>query len=319
MKFFLSTLILLTTYLMAGGKTLNPIKEIEADGIVNDIVLKDNTLLIATDHGSLQSVDLKSFKITTLLHLPKVKDFMGDPIDDKVFSVDKIANRYLILSDSGEGGFSDLRVMEGSKVTKLLGASNRQNIIKAKFITKDKILYATLGNEVVLYDIKSKKEIYRHQINDSKFSNFALDRNRKRGVFASESGEIVVIDVENAKVLKRIKGLHLDNIFSVAISKDWIVAGGQDRRASYFNLSSSEKGYFKSNFFVYAVAISPLAKLGAYAMNDDNSITIYDLLNKSMLYTLKGQKSVLTKIIFADENTLFSASHDSTIMMWKLK
>ncbi len=319
MKKLAFSLIFIASYLVASITTINPAKEIEADGIVNDIVLSNNSLLMGTDHGSLQVADLKTFKVKTLFHLPKIKDFMGDPIDDKVFSVDEFDGRFLILSDSGVGGFSDLRIMEGTKITQLINADDRQNIIKARFISKDRILYATLGNEAVLYDIKAKKEIYRKQINESKFSSFALDSKRQRAVFGGESGELTLIDTASGKILKRVNNIHVDNIFSVAICKDWIIAGGQDRRASYFNISTGEHGYFKSNFLVYAVALSPSAHLGAYAMHDDNTITIYNLANKTESYLLKGQKSILSRIIFADEDTLFSASHDSTVMMWKLK
>ncbi|WP_292655933.1 WD40 repeat domain-containing protein [Nitratifractor sp.] len=319
MKRVLSVLLVAATWLTAGLPTLAPVRQIEADGAVNDIVLADGTLLMGTDHGSLQQVDLQSFKVTTLLHLPQVKDFMGDLIDDKVFSVDEKGGRFLILSDSGQGGFSDLRILENGKVTLLLGASDRQNIIKARFIDKNRILFATLGNEAVLYDIAAKKEIYRRQLNESKFSDFSLDAARKRAVFGGESGVLTVIDTASGKILKTLEHVHVDNIFSVDIRRDRIVAGGQDRRASYADLSTGEHGYFQSDFLVYAVALSPSARYAAYAMHDDNSITVYDLESKTPRYLLKGQKSILTRILFADEQTLFSASHDPMVMMWKLK
>ena len=319
MRRFFFLFLTLATWLAAGLPTVTPVRQIEADGAVNDIVLADGALLMGTDHGSLQRVDLKSFKVTTLLHLPQVKDFMGDAIDDKVFSIDEIDGRYLILSDSGQGGFSDLRIMEGGKVTQLLSAADRENIIKARFIDKNRILYATLGNEAVLYDAAAKKELYRHQLNESKFSDFALDAGRKRAVFGGESGVLTVIDTASGKILKTLEKLHVDNVFSVDIRREWVVAGGQDRRASYANLTTGEHGYFQSDFLVYAVALSPSAHTAAYAMHDDNSITVYNLETKTPRLLLKGQKSILTRILFADEQTLFSASHDPTVMMWKLK
>ncbi len=300
---------------------MSPVKQIEADGAVNDLAFgKDRaTLLMGTDHGSLQSVDLQSFKITTLLTLPQVKDFMGDKIDDKVFSIDYLDGRYLILSDSGEGGFSDLRILENGKAKKLFGAEARHAVIKARFIDKDHILYATLGNEAVLYEISTGKEIYRRQLSESKFSDFSLDARRKRAVFGCESGVLTVIDTATGKTLKSIDKLHVDNIFSVDIKKDWVVAGGQDRRASYYNLKTGEHGYFSSDFLVYAAALNPSANRAAWAMHDDNSITVYNLETKSPLFLLKGQKSILTHMIFRDDTTLFSASHDPMVMMWKLK
>ncbi|ADV46850.1 WD40 repeat domain-containing protein [Nitratifractor salsuginis] len=318
---YLFSLIALLGLVMAGSlPTVAPQRQIEADGAVNDIVLSDDGALIAgTDHGSLQRIDLQSFKVETLLHLPQVKDFMGDKIDDKVFSVDELGGRYLILSDSGQGGFSDLRILENGKVTKLFGAEERHSIVKARFVDKNHILYATLGNEAVLYEIGTGKELYREQLSESKFSDFSMDSRRKRAVFGCESGELTVIETATGKILKRIEKLHVDNVFSVDIRQDWVIAGAQDRRASYYNLSSGEHGYFKSDFLIYAVALSPAAKTAAYAMHDDNSITLYHLDTKTPFALLKGQKSILTRIVFKDETTLFSASHDPSIMLWKIK
>jgi WD40 repeat protein len=320
MRFIFTLLTLVGFALAASLPVITPRHQIEADGAVNDIVLSDDGALIAgTDHGSLQRIDLKTLKVETLFHLPQVKDFMGDLIDDKVFSVDELGGRYLILSDSGQGGFSDLRILEGGKARKLFGAQARHTVIKARFIDKDHILYATLGNEAVLYEISSGKELYRRQLSESKFSDFALDAARKRAVFSCESGVLTVIDTATGKTLKSIDKLHVDNVFSVDIRKDWVVAGGQDRRASYTNLSTGERGYFKSDFLIYAVALSPSAKTAAYAMHDDNSITLYHLSTKTPFALLKGQKSILTRIVFQDERTLFSASHDPMIMLWKIQ
>jgi len=148
---YILTLFLFANFAFAASLPIvTPQHQIEADGAVNDIVLSsDGALIAGTDHGSLQRIDLKSFRVETLFHLPQVKDFMGDLIDDKIFCVDEFDGRYLILSDSGQGGFSDLRILEKGKPRLLIGAKDRQTIIKARFIDKDHILYATLGNEAV--------------------------------------------------------------------------------------------------------------------------------------------------------------------------
>jgi WD40 repeat protein len=54
-------------------------------------------------------------------------------------------------------------------------------------------------------------------------------------------------------------------------------------------------------------------------MDEKNNITIYKTSSKSKIATLKGQKSTLNVMIFKDENILFSASDDSTIMVWNIK
>ena len=298
---------------------IKPFKELKADGAVNDIVVTNNSLIAGTDGGSVIEFNLKDFTSKTLLHLPKITDFMGDKIDDKIFSVDYIDGVYLINADSGEGGFSKLALIRDNKITTLFKASDRLAIIKAKFIDKSHIFFADLGSTIYLYDIKNKKMVYSKSISESKFSDFALDAGRKRAVIADESGILKLVDVKSGNLIKEIKRQHLDNVFSVAFQKNWITGGGQDRRASYYNLSNSTHGYFKSNFLVYATAISPDEKYLLYAMDDDNSMRIYDSSTLSEKYILKGQKSILTVVKFKDKSTIFSASHDDTIMMWKLK
>ncbi len=315
LKVFIFFLFSLTLF----GAEIKPFKELKADDAVNDIVLFDGKVLAGTDGGSLILFDLNGSGSKTLLKLPKIKDFMGDMIDDKIFSVDHINGKYLILSDSGEGGFSNLILLENGKTTKLIGPDKRLAIIKAKFISDSKIFFVDLGSVAYLFDIKLKKILYSKQLSGSKFSDFALNVDKTKAVVAGESGVLRVVDVKSGKVLDEIRKLHLDNVFSVSFAKDWIASGSQDRRAGYYNIKSKTKGYFSGNFLVYATAISPDEKLFAYAMDSDNSISIYDIDTKAKKYTLKGQKSILTVMKFMDKNTLVSASHDDTIMVWKLK
>jgi len=312
-------IMILAGSLLWGAQTLTPVREIRADGVVEDMVLRSGKLLFGTGHGSLQIVDLKDFNVKTLVTLKQIKDFMGDAIDAKVFSVDEIDGRYLLLSDSGQGGYSDLWIYEGGKLKQILSARDEKALIKARFLDRDHILLGYLSDEASLLDLTSGKEIYRTQLTESKFSDFALDRETGKAVYGCESGELTLIEAKNGQVLKRIVGLHLDNIFGVDIGRRWIIAGGQDRRASYYNMQTGAKGYFKAHFLVYAVGLSPKEDLAAYAMDEDNTITIYNLETQMPLYRLKGQKSTLDAIVFLDETTLFSSSQDNTVMMWKLK
>ena len=54
-------------------------------------------------------------------------------------------------------------------------------------------------------------------------------------------------------------------------------------------------------------------------MDEANNIWVFETENKRNIALLKGQKSRLNTLIFKDEKTLFSASDDSTVYMWKLQ
>ncbi len=302
------------------AKTLTPALTVDVNESVKDMVLaKGHLLVMGTDGGKLKVYDLEQKKFTKIIYLPKIKDFMGDVMDTRVSSVDYLNGKILMLSDSGIGGYSDLRLNENNKTSDIFTEKDKLALVEAKFIDSDNILVAFLSDEVALYNLKSKKFIYKKQLSESKFSDLALNEKRNLAAISSESGEVVLIEPKSGKIVKRLSGVNLDNVFKVDIKKDMVVTAGKDRRAGWYNLTTGKKDYIQANFFIYAAALSPDATLAAFAMDENNNITVVNLNTKSKLFTLKGQKSTLNTIIFKDNSTVFAASDDDYVNMWKLK
>ncbi|HIQ28519.1 MAG TPA: hypothetical protein EYH42_08480 [Sulfurovum sp.] len=295
-----------------------PIQQIEVNGTVKDMVLSDTLLLIGTDNGMVQVYDYGQHTFTKNIMLPKVKDFTGDTVPARVFSVDKIAQKYLLLSDSGKGGYVNLWVHENNESKQLLKSEDKIAAIKARFVSKEHILLGLLSNEAVLYDISKHKNLFRVQLSESKFSDFALNEEKTQAVFSCESGVLNVIDTQTGKILKVLQGQNVDNVYKVDFKQGIVSAAGQDRRGTLYDVSTGKGTYIEGHFLIYATAMSPSAKKVAFAMDEQNNITIYNRTTKSTIAILKGQKSTLNTILFKDENTLFSASDDNTVMMWKL-
>jgi WD40 repeat protein len=314
-----SLLFALSTVLLSASEMLSPVSVIDINGTAKDLVIHNQTMDIATDMGHIEIYDISTNKKIDEVSIPDVKDFMGDIVPARVMSSDFIDDKYLLLSDSGKGGYSDLFIYQNSKVTQILSADDKVSIIKARFIDKEHILFGFLSNEVALFDLGSKKELYRMQLSESKFSDFALNEDRTKAVFSCESGELSVVDVKSGKVDKILKGLNLDNVYKVDFKKDKISAAGQDRRGSIYNVKSGKGEYIQGNFLIYATALSPSSDLVAFAMNEENDIMIYNSDTKSKKFVLKGQKSTLNSIVFVDEDRLYSASDDSSVMVWNLK
>jgi len=310
--------ILASSCMVYASSVVAPISSLEINGTAKDMVLHNTTLDIATDMGHIEVYDIKTNKKIKEVSIPDVKDFMGDIVPARVMSSDFMDGRYLLLSDSGKGGYSDLFIYENEKLTQILSADDKVSIIKARFIDKEHILFGYLSNEVSLFELKTKKEIFRKQLSESKFSDFALNEDRSKAVFSCESGVLSVIDTKTGKLIKELKGQNLDNVYKVDFRGDIISGAGQDRRASIYHLSTGQGSYIQGNFLIYATGLSPSAKKVAFAMNEQNDIMIYDVNSKSLKATLKGQKSTLNNIIFLDENTLYSSSDDSSVMIWDL-
>ncbi len=304
--------------LLQSSVALSPLLEIEVDGTTKDMVLREDTLVIGTDAGILHVYDYEKKAFIYKVSLPVVTDFMGDKIPPRVFSVDKIANRYLLLSDSGKGGYANLWIHEHNTSTQIQSHTDKLPAIKARFINENQILLGLLSNEAILFDIKAQKEIYRVQLNESKFSDFALSEDKSQAVFACESGVLNIIDTKTGKMTQELKGVNVDNVYKVAFKKGIVSGAGQDRRGALYDTLMGTSDAILGSFLIYATGLSPSAKKVAFAMDENNDISIYLRSSKSKIAKLQGQKSTLNTLLFKDENILFSSSDDSTIMMWDL-
>jgi len=315
-KIFIALLMVIVW--VEGAMVLSPVLEIPVDGTTKDMVLRGDELLIGTDSGVLQVYDYEAKVFTKTIALPKVKDFVGDMIPPRVFSVDKIEERYLLISDSGKGGYVNLWLHENNVTTQLLSHTDKIAAIKARFTTKEHILLGLLSNEAVLFDIQSKKELFRVQLAESKFSDFALNEAKTQAVYACESGVLNVIDTKTGEMLKELKSVNVDNVYKVDFKQGIVSAAGQDRRGALYDIVMGTGTYIAGSFLIYATGLSPSAKKVAFAMDEKNNISIYTRSSKSKVVELQGQKSTLNTILFKDENVLFSSSDDNTVMMWQL-
>ena len=299
--------------------TITPVVSLEVNGTAKDMVVRDGKVIVATDTGRAEVFDYETKKLCKEITIPMIKDFTGDTVPAPVFSVDYADGRYLLLSDSGVGGYSNMWLHEENKTIQLVKPEDHEALIKARFVDKDHILLGYLSNEAALYDIPKRKELYRVQLSESKFSDFALNEKRTKAVFSNESGILYVIDVASGKVVRKLEGENVDNVFSVAFCQGIVAAGGKDRRAALYDVKTGKGRHIQGKFFVYATALSPSSKYVAFAMDEENDIFIYNTVSMDLVAILKGQKSTLNAIVFKTETELVSASDDNTVLFWKIK
>lgn len=296
-----------------------PRKIIEAGGNVQNIALYGNKIIAGTAVGTLEIYQLDDASFVSKIEFEKIQDFTGQSIAPKVFSVDMLenSNTYLAVLQTTSGARA-LYIVENGKKIEIISASQNMMINKAKFVDKNRILIALMSNEFILFDIASKKELYKVQANPSHFSDFALNENKTMVAGSSESGEITVSEVSSGKTVKVFTKGNVDNVYKVDFRNGKILCAGQDRRGIVYDVNSGSFERYDGSFLIYAGALSPSAKLGAFAFNERNDIVIFDLDKKAMLHTLIGQKSTLNTIIFANEKELVSGSDDKFIMIWRL-
>ncbi|MDD2399350.1 MAG: hypothetical protein PHR75_01935 [Sulfurovum sp.] len=296
-----------------------PAQQIKINGNAKDMVVYGNKLYIVTEQGFMQEYDYTAQTFTYTIELPQIKDFAGDMVPARIFSVDYNEGKYLLLSDSGKGGYTNMWIHENNTTKQIFGPENKKALVKARFIDQKHILLAYLSNEAALYDIDAQKELYRVKLSESKFSDFALNADKSLVIFSCESGILSLVDVPSGKVMKELKGMNLDNVYKVDFKQNIVSGAGQDRRGSLYDVTTGRGDYIEGNFLIYATGLSPNAKKVAFAMDERNDISVYDVVTKAKIAVLHGQKSTLNAIIFKDEMTLFSTSDDNTVMMWELK
>lgn len=306
-----SLLVLVFLSLSAAKLTL-PIAHYDASGAVVDMMVKEHKLYCATDVSSVDIIDLKSKKLLQQIKVAKIKDFMGDLVDAKVYSVDVQEDKILILSQA-EQGFRRLYIHENGKTAVIIDADAQLSIAKAKFIDKNTVLLALLGDELISYDLVGKKQNWRVQVSGSKFSNFVMNEAKSQVVVADESGDLQIVDTKNGKHLQTLSGQNLDNVFQVDYKKNIIATAGQDRRVVVYDVDNGSAYYKTAPFLIYSVGLSPSGQRVAYSSDENNNVTVFNTKTKMVIGYFGGNKMTLSGIVFLSEDE-FLVSTDATII-----
>ena len=311
--FFISNLFILNI----NAKDLAPTSSLLASGGVTDLVLNNDKLYVATAASSVDIFNIKTQEKINSIKMPQIKDFLGDIIDSKIYSVDVLEENILILSQ-GEKGGRNLDIYKDGKIENIIKDTERLFIGRAKFLDENHIIYALLSNQVYLYDIKNKKVLKEIQVSQSKFSSFRLTQDKSKLVVCDESGVISMLDSKSFEILKIFRYQNLDNVFQVDIKNNLILTAGQDRRAAVYNLDTKNAYYKEYSFLVYAAALSPSTKLAAVASDEENNVTIFDTSSQANLYKLTQNKATLSNILFLNENEIIVTSDAKQINYYKI-
>lgn len=295
----------------------NPEYSITAKGAVTSIFIEGDLLYAANDAGSIECFNWKSKKLDSSIEFEHIKDFMGDDMPPKVYSIDKVKGQDLLIAVSqGLHGFRNLHLIIDNKLQKILDAeTDKMMIKKAYFLNEDHIIMATLGNEIMLYNLETKSWDYKVHIGTSVFSDFCLNENKSKIAATDESGIIHILNSKTGESIKEYSGENVDNIYQLAFFAGKVIGAGQDRRVCVYDSFNSY--YVESSFLVYSVGLSQDGKWGVFADGEENDIKVFNTSTKSEKILLKGQKSTLTQIKFVEENYIISASEDPEIMVWK--
>jgi hypothetical protein len=301
-----------------GARVQKASLEYKASGNVTDMVVSKGFLYASTDASCVDVFELKSAKVVKKIKIEQIKDFTGEVIDAKIFAVDIIDGKILILSQ-GLKGYNRVYLYENDKLRLLVSDSDELAVSKAKFLDKDRLLFALISDEIISYNIKNKKVIYRVAASASTFSDFVLSEDKTKVVVADESGDLQLLSTKDGSHLKSFTGQNLDNVFQVDYKKGIIVAAGKDRRVVVYDTLLNSSYYKTSHFFIYSAGLSPSASIVAYSSDVNNNVTLFNRKTKSTLGLFSGNRSTLSKILFLNEKEFLVSGASKKINLYKLK
>ena len=293
-------------------------KKITLNGYISKITYNNKYLIAALESGEVVIKDFNSLKDIDKITLPKIHDFMGDIISMPVYSLDiSDDNKNLLILAEGENAKREFFIynFKTKKLTHIF--TTKDTLMKASFLGNDKVFFALLSDEAMLYDLKTKKSIYKTQIGNYVFSTYAIDKKRKLAVFGDESGALKLIDLKNGKKIKEIKGFNKDKTISADLQKDLVINGSADMRIGIYSLNGALKTSLKVKFLPYGTTLSPDNTKFATQYDEKNNIAIYSIYGK-LIDKLKAHTMTLNGIKFLDNNTIISYS-PAEIIIWKLK
>ena len=319
-------LFLLVFSLSLIAKDLKPSYIYEASGSVIDIVSSNDKIYVATDASGVDIFDLKTKKLISKIKVPQIKDFMGDIIDAKIYNVD-VYKEKVLLTSQGSKGLREIHLFEDNKINIVISIEDQFLIGKAKFIDDELITFNTLGNEMFLYNYKTKKMIWRINVKaddatfNSTFSDFALNETRDTAVVADESGDLKIVDIKKGKVVKLLANKNLDKVFKVDFKNNKIITAGQDGRCVVYDLNNNIAYFLREKhwFLIYGAGLSPSGKYGAFSSDENNNVTVFNTNTKTKLFKLTQNLMTLSAILFISEDELFVTTDSNKFNYYNLK
>jgi len=298
------------------AQDLKPTIRLPTSGFVNDFVINESFLYVATTEGVIDIFDLYKKRRVGEILFPHVTSGRGERVVPKLLSIDYLNKKLLIVS-SAENGRKNIWMYEKNHLIRVAEKSSDALVKEARFLDDEHFLFGTIASEIILYQNSENYEQYHQQITQSRLSGLALSEDRSHVIMADESGEVRLIDVKSGKESAFIGAQNLDNVYKVVYKNGTVLTGGQDRRVGVY-VAGQKPYYIQSNFLVYCVGLCDDAGMGAYSSGFDHDIQLFDTKSKKKMYRLVGHKSVINKIYFFTETIIVSAGDENEVLIWQL-
>ena len=170
------------------GQEIHPTIKIEAAGAITDLFIENTTVVLSTDAGTIETYNINNGEQTEIIQFPSMKDFMGDDVPTKIYSIDKVRKKLLVVTQ-GNRGFRNVVIIENGVTEEIFNADrNKLMIKKARWIDTTTILLGLMSNDLILFVVGQNKVICELSITPYTFSDFSLTADKQYVFTADESG-----------------------------------------------------------------------------------------------------------------------------------
>ncbi len=318
MKIVLNILFCLSLINLS-AQEIHPDIKIKTAGAITDFFIENSNVVLSTDGGTIETYNVKTGKQIDFVQFPPMKDFMGDDVPTKIYSIDKVLENLLIVTQ-GNHGFRNVSILENGQTQEIFNADRDKLMIKkARWINDNNILLGLMSNDLILFDVRQNKVICDLSITPYTFSDFSLTADKQYVFTADESGIVHNIEVNNCKIRQEYTGINVDNIYQIVTKNGVVITAGQDRRVGVYNTITGNNYFLQKDFLVYSVGLSPDGSIGAYSATENSDISIFNTTSREETHVLSGHESVITKMEFFDNRIFISAGDDQYLMIWKIE
>ena len=312
-------LLLMSIVFAFSLSTLKPYKFYRYNYYISKVAFNKKYLIVGLENGHILINDFKTNKKLSEITLPKIHDFMGNLMAMPIYSLDISLNgENLLILTQGENATRILSIynFKTKKITKYF--QSKKLFMQARYINNNEIFLALLSDEVLLYNLKTKKFLYDNQIGNYVFSTFALNENKTKAVIGDESGVAHIVNTQTGKKIEDLMGYNKNKTIALDFVKNYVINGSDDKRVAIYDINTKNMVYkMDDKFLPYAVALSPKLDKFALQYDENNNILVSTIYGKP-LFLLKGHQMPLINMKFLNENTIISYS-PSEIIIWKLK
>jgi uncharacterized protein with WD repeat len=253
------------------------------------------------------------------------KEMPAMPMDGSKLSPEQIETIRAWIDAGAVGGVSIEKSSDASLPRIEPKSPVRPQIFDLAYSPDGKLLALAGYQEVRLVDPATKQELAALKGHAGTVRSIAFSRDGKllaaAGGLPARSGEVLIWDVEQRKLLHTIHG-HSDCIYGVAFSPDGqsIATASYDKLVKLFDIASEKeiRTYKDHIDAVYAVAFTPDGKR-LVSGAADRTIKIWNVATGERLYTLsEPQDGINTLAIDPSGRFVAAAGLDKSIRIWSL-